>query len=215
MSRPNIAARTGLARAAYEHALQYSSERQTFDSHSTNINTFVHAGRHEDEHRSCACSRGNQPPSTMRVSATESAAHAKRFAADMAMQVATDAVQIYGGYGFSENTVARLMRGQGDALRGFLSGPADDHRSRDHQRPLIVRPFLRLSSNCRFEPHRDARDLHPEALRQLLSLHPVIVLSLFNACGFLFVGCGFKQVVQRPEFIGFERSMWSSKSSYM
>ena len=31
MSRPNIAAHaTGLARAAYEHALQYSGERQTF-----------------------------------------------------------------------------------------------------------------------------------------------------------------------------------------
>ena len=43
---------------------------------------------------------------------TESAAHAKRFAADMAMQVATDAVQVYGGYGYSEEyPVARLMRG--------------------------------------------------------------------------------------------------------
>ena len=31
LSRPNIAAHaTGLARAAYEHALQYSNERQTF-----------------------------------------------------------------------------------------------------------------------------------------------------------------------------------------
>ena len=45
------------------------------------------------------------------VKNTESAAHAKRFASDAAMQIATDAVQVYGGYGYSEEyPVARLMR---------------------------------------------------------------------------------------------------------
>ena len=42
---------------------------------------------------------------------TESAAHAKRFAADTAMEVSTDAVQVFGGYGYSEEyPVAQLMR---------------------------------------------------------------------------------------------------------
>jgi acyl-CoA dehydrogenase len=37
--------------------------------------------------------------------------HAKRFAADVAMRVATDAVQVYGGYGFIKDyPVEKLMR---------------------------------------------------------------------------------------------------------
>ena len=37
--------------------------------------------------------------------------HAKRFAADSAMEVTTDAVQVYGGYGFiKEYPVEKLMR---------------------------------------------------------------------------------------------------------
>ena len=43
---------------------------------------------------------------------TLEAAHAKRFSADMAMEVTTDAVQVFGGYGYSEEyPVARRMRG--------------------------------------------------------------------------------------------------------
>ena len=37
--------------------------------------------------------------------------HAKRFAADSAMEVTTDAVQVYGGYGFIKDyPVEKLMR---------------------------------------------------------------------------------------------------------
>jgi acyl-CoA dehydrogenase len=42
---------------------------------------------------------------------TLAASHAKRFAADSAMEVAVDAVQVYGGYGFiKEYPVEKLMR---------------------------------------------------------------------------------------------------------
>ena len=42
---------------------------------------------------------------------TLAASHAKRFSADSAMEVATDAVQVYGGYGFiKEYPVEKLMR---------------------------------------------------------------------------------------------------------
>jgi acyl-CoA dehydrogenase len=42
---------------------------------------------------------------------TLASSHAKRFAADAAMRVATDAVQVYGGYGFmKEYPVEKLMR---------------------------------------------------------------------------------------------------------
>ncbi|HLL85942.1 MAG TPA: acyl-CoA dehydrogenase family protein, partial [Thermoleophilaceae bacterium] len=42
---------------------------------------------------------------------TLACSHAKRFAADSAMEIATDAVQVYGGYGFiKEYPVEKLMR---------------------------------------------------------------------------------------------------------
>ena len=43
--------------------------------------------------------------------ATLQSSHAKRFAADSAMEVTTDAVQIFGGYGYmKEYPVEKLMR---------------------------------------------------------------------------------------------------------
>ena len=115
MSRPNIAAQaTGLARAAYEHALQYSNERQTFGKplHQHQAIQFMLADMKTKVEAARMLTWKSASEADAGLRNTESAAHAKRFAADIAMEVSTDAVQIYGGYGYSEEyPVARLMRG--------------------------------------------------------------------------------------------------------
>ena len=115
MSRPNIAAHaTGLARAAYEHALQYSNERQSFGKplHKHQAIQFMLADMKTKIEASRLLTWKSAYEADNGVRNTESAAHAKIFAADTAMEVSTDAVQIFGGYGYSEEyPVARLMRG--------------------------------------------------------------------------------------------------------
>lgn len=113
-TRPGVAAMaTGIARAALEHATEYSKERvqfgvpiamhQAIQFMIADMATKVHLSRLATWHSAVLLDQGNRN--------TIESSHAKRFASDSAMEVATDAVQIYGGYGFiKEYPVEKLMR---------------------------------------------------------------------------------------------------------
>ncbi len=103
----------GIARAALEHALAYARERRQFgrpiaelqaiqfmladmasDVEAARLLTWKAAWLLDDGQRNTLVS-----------------SHAKRFAADIAMKVTTDAVQIFGGYGYTRDyPVEKLMR---------------------------------------------------------------------------------------------------------
>lgn len=115
-TRPPISSgAVGAARKAMEHSIKYAKERKQFNQPIANFQaiqfmladmaTHVEAGRllcyraawHLDREQ---YELGNYYSS-----------HAKRFSADMAMEVATDAVQIFGGYGYTkEYPVEKIMR---------------------------------------------------------------------------------------------------------
>jgi acyl-CoA dehydrogenase len=115
-TRPPIAAgAVGAARAAMTYAAKYSKERKQFNQPIAafqgiqfmlaDMATKVEAGR-------LLC---YQAASTLDIGELELGSYysalAKRFSADMAMEVATDAVQIYGGYGYTkEYPVEKIMR---------------------------------------------------------------------------------------------------------
>jgi acyl-CoA dehydrogenase len=103
----------GIARAAMEHAIEYSKQRTQFgkpiadfqaiqfmiadmasDIEASRLLTYKSAWLLDDGQRNTLVS-----------------SYAKRFSADMGMKATTDAVQIFGGYGYSrEYPVEKLMR---------------------------------------------------------------------------------------------------------
>jgi acyl-CoA dehydrogenase len=113
-SRPVVsAAAVGLARAAMEHAVRYAKERSAFGVplHKHQSLAFMIA----DMAMKIEAARLLVWQSAWKIDQgernTKEAAFAKAFAADTAMEVALNAVQVFGGYGFSrEYPVEKLMR---------------------------------------------------------------------------------------------------------
>lgn len=113
-TRPGIAANAvGVARAAMEYAIDYSKTRTSFGvpiAMHQGINFMISDMACEIEAARLLAWQAAWAMDT-NIRNTKLAAFAKRFAADTAMKVATDAVQIFGGYGYSnEYPVAKLMR---------------------------------------------------------------------------------------------------------
>jgi alkylation response protein AidB-like acyl-CoA dehydrogenase len=103
----------GLAQAAFEHALQYSKERQAFGQPIAQLQaiqwmladaaTEIHSARLMVYHAAWLKSKG-KPYS-------QPAAMAKLFASEMGERVCRNAIQIFGGYGYSrEFPVERIYR---------------------------------------------------------------------------------------------------------
>jgi len=114
-SRPAVGAQAvGIAQAALDAATGYAKERRQFDRPIADFQGIqfmladmamqVHASRLLVHHAAALVDRG--------VSGTAlESSMAKCFAADAAMRVTTDAVQVFGGYGYTrEFPVERFMR---------------------------------------------------------------------------------------------------------
>jgi acyl-CoA dehydrogenase len=113
-TRPGVSAlAVGIARAAFEFACEYSKERvqfgvpiamhQAIQFMIADMATKIEAARLLVWQSGVLLDQGKRN--------TLQSSHAKRFAADSAMEITVDAVQVYGGYGFiKEYPVEKLMR---------------------------------------------------------------------------------------------------------
>jgi acyl-CoA dehydrogenase len=116
LTRPGTAAgAVGVAQAAFEYSVDYAKERVTFDvpiaMHQgvnfliADMATETEAARLLTWQAAWMLDQGYGRKATLYSS------FAKRFSADTAMKVTTDAVQIFGGYGYiKEYPVEKLMR---------------------------------------------------------------------------------------------------------
>ena len=113
-SRPMVASSAvGGAQCAYDHAVKYAKERVQFNvpiSQHQAIQFMIADMAMKIEasrllvHKAAWLLDNGQPN-------TQLASYSKAFAADSCMQIATDAVQVFGGYGYSkEYPVEKIMR---------------------------------------------------------------------------------------------------------
>jgi acyl-CoA dehydrogenase len=113
-TRPMVSAgAVGVARRAMDEAIQYATQRKTFGQPIANYQSIsfmiadmameIEAARYLVWRAGYEIDQGRRN--------TKYAAFGKAFAADMAMRVTTNAVQVFGGYGYSkEYPVEKLMR---------------------------------------------------------------------------------------------------------
>ena len=115
-TRPGTAvAAVGVARAAFEHACEYSKTRVQFDqpiAMNQGVNFLIADMATKIEAARLLCWQAAWMLDTgYGRKATLYSSMAKRFAADTCMEVTTDAVQVFGGYGYiKEYPVEKLMR---------------------------------------------------------------------------------------------------------
>jgi acyl-CoA dehydrogenase len=116
LTRPGTAAgAVGVAQAAFELSVEYAKERVTFDvpiAMHQGVNFLIADMAAEIEAaRLLTWQAAWMLDEGYGRRATLYSSFAKRFAADTAMKVTTDAVQIFGGYGYiKEYPVEKLMR---------------------------------------------------------------------------------------------------------
>jgi acyl-CoA dehydrogenase len=113
-TRPGVAsAAVGVARSAMEHAVRYASERHSFGQPIgswqavqmmlANMDIAISAARHLARHAAWLADQGRRN--------NREAARAKAFAGDTVMKVTTDALQVFGGAGYSRDyPMEKLMR---------------------------------------------------------------------------------------------------------
>ena len=115
-TRPGTAiGAVGVAQAAYEHAVAYAKERVAFDlpiaMHQAVGFMIADMATEIQASRLLCWQAAWMLDRAMGREATLASSFAKRFAADTAMKVTTDAVQVLGGYGYiKEYPVEKLMR---------------------------------------------------------------------------------------------------------
>ncbi len=140
ISRPMVAAGSvGIARAAMEHSIRYAKERKQFSSPIADFQAvqFMISDMAKDIEAARLLTWQAAWMVDNGIPSTRFSSYAKCFASDVAMRVTIDAVQIFGGYGYTKDyPVEKLMR---DAkLMQIYEG------TNQIQRLVIAREILKL-----------------------------------------------------------------------
>ncbi len=116
VSRPGVAAQAlGIASGALEDAINYSRERVQFGQSISSFQAIQHLladmATEVEAARALIYATARMIDKDPKVRVTKEAAMCKLLASDMAMKVTTDAVQVYGGYGYMrEYPMEKRMR---------------------------------------------------------------------------------------------------------